>query len=90
MGHKARMSRMIVGSLVAVVLVGLAGVTLVLRPWTARSSAGTPRFETEGTEIDLGILPFDGWVTATFKIRNAGDGQLVIGNAPRAKVVVGC
>ena len=90
MGHKARRSRMFIFGLAAVVLVGLAGVTLVLRPWTAPVSAGTPRFETESTEIDLGILPFDRWVTATFKVRNAGDGQLVIENVPRAKAVVGC
>ena len=90
MGHKARRSTMFIVSLAAVVLVGLAGVTLMLRPSRAPVGAGTPRFETERTEIDLGILPFDRWVTATFKVRNAGDGQLMIENAPRATAVVGC
>ena len=90
MTRRARRVWTIAGSVVAIVVVGLAAFTLLLRPWRAPVSAGTPRFETEVTEIDLGILPFDRWVTATFKIHNSGDGQLRIQNAPRAEAVVGC
>ena len=71
-------------------LVSLAAVAFFLRPATVPVIGGTPRLETDRTEIDLGILPFDRWVTATFRIRNTGDGRLVISNAPRAEAVLGC
>lgn len=74
----------------AVVIVVAASATLMLRSSIAPVSGGAGRLEIDRTEIDLGTLPFDHWVTAIFKIRNVGDGPLMIRNTPRAEAVLGC
>ena len=77
-------------------LMGLAAVSVLaaaafwLWPRPASVDGGTPRLEVDRTEIDLGAMAFDRWVTATFRVRNAGDGRLLISSLPKVYVVRGC
>jgi hypothetical protein len=85
---RRRRRRTLVVVATAVLVIVAAGALL----WSARTPvmAGTPRLETDRTEIDFGTVPFGHQVTATFKLRNVGDGQLVIEAPPRASVALGC
>lgn len=75
--------------LLAVVLSGVA-LGFWLWPVSPRIGGGMPRLETDRTEIDLGDVPFERWVTATFTLRNVGDGTLTIGRTGPVRATEGC
>ena len=79
--------RLIIVLAVVVLVMGL-GFWLWAAP--ARVEAGTPRLETDRTEIDVGDVRFERWVTAAFTLRNAGDGTLTIDGAGPARATEGC
>lgn len=85
---RVRSGRTLVTLLAAVVLV--AGLGVWLWPASPRVAAGTPRLKTDRTEIDFGDVHFERWVTATFTLRNAGDGTLTIDRAGPVRVTEGC
>jgi len=87
---KARRSKRwrLLVSLAAVSVLAAAAFWLWPRP--ASVDGGTPRLEVDRAEIDLGTVALDRWVTATFNVRNAGDGTLVISSLPKVYVVRGC
>ena len=74
----------------AVMVLAAAAAAFWLWPAPAPVEGGTPRLEADRTEIDLGAAAYNRWVTATFTLRNAGDGPLQIAGAPRVRAVQGC
>lgn len=78
----------LIGALTVVVLLVGFGFWLWAAP--ARVEAGTPRLETDRTEIDLGDVRFERWATASFTLRNGGDGTLTIDGAGPARATEGC
>ncbi len=57
---------------------------------TSSTERGTPQLEVDRDLIDLGDVPVAQWVTASFTLRNAGDGALRFLDAPWVKAVAGC
>lgn len=54
------------------------------------SAGGTPKLMVDRTVIDFGDVSYGRFVTAQFKLTNAGDGILSITEAPIVKVLKGC
>ncbi|HEX9115623.1 MAG TPA: hypothetical protein VGA61_06110 [Anaerolineae bacterium] len=52
--------------------------------------AGKPKLAVDRETIDLGRVPLDKPVTATFKLTNLGDQPLKLAEVPAVQVVKGC
>ena len=87
--HRPSHSRHRLITVLAIVAL-MAGLGFWLWAAPARVEAGTPRLETNRTEIDFGDVRFERWVTATFTLRNVGDGTLTIGGAGPVRATEGC
>ena len=72
----------------AVVAAGI--VTYWLWPQAPLVTGGTPRLVVDRTMIDLGDVPYDRFVDATFALTNAGDGVLAIAGRPKVAATQGC
>lgn len=73
-----------------VLAVGALFVLLSSGSKPATVSAQGPRLAVDTQEMDLGKVPVEKMVTATFTIRNVGDAPLRILNEPQVRVVEGC
>ncbi len=54
------------------------------------ASPGSARLSVDRSTIDLGKVPLDVPVKATFKLKNVGDQPLTIKGEPRVELVKGC
>jgi hypothetical protein len=57
---------------------------------TSPTSTGSTRLSVDRSTIDLGKVPLDVPVKATFKLKNVGDQPLTIKGEPRVELVKGC
>ena len=57
---------------------------------TSPASTGSSRLSVDRSTIDLGKVPLDVPVKATFKLKNVGDQPLTIQGEPRVELVKGC
>ncbi len=87
-GRRSPRRRRIAVVALAVVLLGAAAVYAL---WRAGGPAGegAPRLAVDRTEADFGDVPFNRFVTAEFRLSNAGHGPLRLDVSP-VRVVQGC
>lgn len=55
-----------------------------------QTASGTPRFQVDREKIDLGNLPLDKTVRASFVVKNTGDGTLRLDIPKGATLLEGC
>lgn len=53
-------------------------------------SAGAPKLEVAQDTIDHGTVRFNTMVQSVFRLRNTGDGDLLLSGNPRVELVEGC
>lgn len=71
-------------------LVAISGAAAWWHATSPDASAGTPRLVVDRTDVDLGDLRYGSPASVVFTLTNAGDGSLVVGEAPRVLVKAGC